>query len=99
MDSNEHKEPVDQPSKLEQPRKSLGELTKEHAPMAISFAALLLSGTTFYLTQLRNAVLTVNTADALWVRYIGNDSRGNFEVHTTLVFQNLGPQPGVVRKV
>jgi hypothetical protein len=78
MDSNEHNEPVDQPSKAKQPRKSICELTKGRAALAISFAALLLSGTTFYLTQLRSAILTVNAADTLWVRYAGNDSSGNF---------------------
>jgi hypothetical protein len=99
MDSNEHNEPVDRASKAKRPRKSFGELAKERATLAISLVALLLSGTTLYLTQLQNAVLTVKAADTLWIRYNGNDSDGNFEVHTLLVFQNVGSRPGVVRKV
>ena len=72
---------------------------KDYVPLVISFIALVVSSINFYMTQLEAPSLTVTAADALWARYVGDKTSGNIEIHTTLVFRNLGPRPGVVRKV
>jgi hypothetical protein len=70
-------------------------LTKDHLPIVISVVALIVSGSSLYLTQLRDARIQVHTAPLLYASNKGM----NWELRLNVTFTNSGASTGVVRNV